>query len=95
MFGSRSLCWFYIFLGTIYVCRGMLNGAGDAAFAFINGVVEMLGRICFAKPFTLIPGVGVWGVWLATAMTWCVTGIISLLRYLQGKWKLNLRNGLK
>lgn len=91
--GSHALkitCWFYIFLGTIYVCRGMLNGAGDAAFAFINGVVEMLGRICFARPFTMIPSVGVWGVWLATAMTWCVTGIISLCRYLQGKWKLNL-----
>lgn len=91
--GARALkitSWFYIFLGTIYVARGMLNGAGDAAFAFINGVVEMLGRISFAKPFTMIPGVGVWGVWLATAMTWGVTGVISLLRYLQGKWKANL-----
>jgi len=84
--------WFYFFLGCIYVCRGMLNGSGDASFAFINGVVEMLGRICFAKPFTMIPGVGVWGVWLATAMTWCATGIISFLRYLQGKWKLNLKS---
>lgn len=92
-FGTHALkltSWFYLFLGAIYVCRGMLNGSGDATFAFINGLVEMAGRICFAKPFTLIPGVGVWGVWLATAMTWCVTGIISLLRYLQGKWKLNL-----
>lgn len=91
--GTQALkltSWFYLFLGAIYVCRGMLNGSGDAAFAFINGVVEMIGRICFAKPFTLIPGVGVWGVWLATAMTWCVTGIISFLRYLQGKWKMNL-----
>lgn len=96
--GSHALkitSWFYLFLGSIYVCRGMLNGAGDAAFAFINGVVEMLGRICFAKPFTMIPGVGVWGVWLATAMTWGVTGVISFLRYIQGKWKLNLRKGLK
>lgn len=87
----RVTSYFYLFLGTIYVARGMLNGAGDARFAFINGVVEMLGRICFAKPFTLIPGVGVWGVWLATAMTWGVTGVISFLRYMQGKWKLNLR----
>lgn len=82
--------WFYVFLGMIYVARGMLNGAGDAIFAFVNGFVEMLGRICFARPFTMIPGVGVWGVWLATGMTWCVTGIISLLRYLQGKWKVNV-----
>ena len=93
-FGAHALrltSWFYIFLGFIYVCRGMLNGAGDAHFSFINGVVEMLGRICFAKPFTLIPGVGVWGVWLATAMTWFVTGLVSIFRYSQGKWKKNLR----
>ena len=29
--------WFYVFLGMIYVARGMLNGAGDAIFAFVNG----------------------------------------------------------
>lgn len=83
----RLTSWFYLPLGAIYVARGLLNGAGDASFAFANGVCEMLGRICFAKPFTLIPGVGVWGVWLATGMTWFVTGLISVLRYLQGKWK--------
>ncbi|MGN1181233.1 MAG: MATE family efflux transporter [Suilimivivens sp.] len=89
--GSQALkitSWFYLFLGSIYVARGMLNGAGDAAFAFINGLVEMAGRICFAKPLTMIPAVGVWGVWLATALTWFVAGTISVLRYLQGKWKL-------
>ena len=65
----------------------MLNGAGDAAFAFVNGLVEMAGRICLAKPLTMIPVVGVWGVWLATALTWFITGIVSVLRYFQGKWK--------
>lgn len=89
--GSQALkitSWFYIFLGSIYVARGMLNGAGDATFAFINGIVEMAGRICFAKPLTMIPAIGVWGVWLATALTWFVAGTISVGRYLQGKWKL-------
>ena len=89
--GSQALkitSWFYIFLGSIYVARGMLNGAGDATFAFINGIVEMAGRICFAKPLTMIPAIGVWGVWLATALTWFVAGMISVGRYLQGKWKL-------
>ncbi len=33
----------------IYITRGLLNGAGDATFAFMNGIIEMLGRICFAK----------------------------------------------
>lgn len=89
--GSRALkitSWFYLFLGSIYVTRGMLNGAGDATFAFINGLVEMAGRICFAKPLTMISSIGVWGVWLATALTWFITGTISVARYLQGKWKL-------
>ncbi len=89
--GSQALkitSWFYLFLGSIYVARGMLNGAGDATFAFINGLVEMAGRICFAKPLTMIPAIGVWGVWLATALTWFAAGTISVGRYLQGKWKL-------
>lgn len=94
--GSQALkmtSWFYLFLGTIYVTRGMLNGVGDANFAFINGIIEVLGRICFAKPLTLIPVVGVWGVWLATAFTWCITGIVSMVRYFQGKWRKPLVSG--
>ncbi|MBQ8596579.1 MAG: MATE family efflux transporter [Lachnospiraceae bacterium] len=93
--GSQALkmtSWFYLFLGTIYVTRGMLNGVGDASFAFINGIIEVLGRICFAKPLTLIPVIGVWGVWLATAFTWCITGIVSMTRYFQGKWRKPLAN---
>ncbi len=93
--GSQALkitSWFYFFLGLIYVTRGMLNGAGDATFSFINGIVEMIGRICFAKPLTMIPGIGIWGIWMATALTWFMTGIVSVLRYCQGKWK---RDALK
>lgn len=88
--GARALkltSWFYLFLGSIYVSRGLLNGAGDAVFSLINGITEMLGRICFAKPLTLVPAIGVWGVWLATGMTWLLVGVVSLLRYFQGKWK--------
>ncbi|MCI8925061.1 MAG: MATE family efflux transporter [Lachnospiraceae bacterium] len=90
-FGAEALkitSWFYLFLGTIYVTRGLLNGVGDAVFAFGNGVVEVLGRICLAKPLTMIPVVGVWGIWLATGLTWMFTGIFSAARYLQGKWKM-------
>lgn len=89
-FGAHALkitSLFYLFLGSIYVTRGLLNGAGDAVFAFANGMVEMLGRICLARPLTLIPMVGVWGIWLATALTWMLTGIFNVFRYQQGKWK--------
>lgn len=45
--GGRALkitSIFYLFLGTIYVVRGILNGLGDAFFAFLNGIVEVIGR---------------------------------------------------
>ena len=79
--------WFYFPLGMIYISRGVLNGTGDAMYSLINGVMEMCGRILLAKPLTMIGAIGVWGVWLATGFTWLVTGVISWLRYLQGKWK--------
>lgn len=83
----RITSWFYLPLGVIYIVRGLLNGAGDAAYSLINGVVEVAGRIVFSNTLTMIPAVGKWGVWLATALTWFITGIASLIRYRQGKWK--------
>mgnify|MGYP003106044530 CR=1 FL=1 len=83
----RITSWFYFPLGMIYITRGLLNGAGDAMYSLINGIMEMCGRIGLAKPLTMIGTIGVWGVWLATGLTWLITGLISLFRYLQGKWK--------
>lgn len=87
--GTQALkitSWFYLSLGAIYVTRGLLNGTGDAVFAFMNGIVEMIGRICFARPLTMIPAIGVWGIWWVTGLTWLITGAFSIIRYFQGKW---------
>ena len=74
---------FYVALGTIYVCRGVMNGIGDAAFAFINGGVEMFGRIVF--PWVLIgyTAFGVWGLWMSAGLTWFISGAFALARYYQ------------
>lgn len=77
----------YFPLGMIYVTRGLLNGAGDAYYAMFNGAVEVIGRIGFANLLVLIPAIDLWGVWWATGLTWLITGIASVLRYRQGKWK--------
>ncbi len=73
---------FYFALGTIYVCRGVLNGIGDAGFALINGVVEVIGRIAFPVLLTLFPVIGVWGIWLSAGLTWLLSGVFALIRYL-------------
>ncbi len=78
----RLTSWFYVFLGTIYMTRGTLNGVGDAMFSFINGVIEMLCRIFLPMGLMLIPSVGVWAIWWTAGLTWAVSALFCVLRYL-------------
>lgn len=72
---------FYLFLGMIYVVRGILNGIGDAFFALLNGGIEVFGR--FTVPFilTAIPAIGVWGIWWSVGIVWFLSGFSAWLRY--------------
>lgn len=84
--GLRITSMMYFALGLIYVLRGMLNGVGDALFAMLNGVTEVIGRIGFAWMFMLIPAVGMWGIWYTNGLTWMLTALVNLARVMQGKW---------
>lgn len=84
--GLKITSIFYFFLGMIYVARSTLNGAGDAAFAMINGLIEVIGRVGFAIPLTKIPFIGMWGIFFTTGLTWALTAIVSMLRYKKGRW---------
>lgn len=77
----RITSCFYAFLGIIYVTRGTLNGIGDALFAFINGIVEMICRIGLPILMIRIPGTGVWGIWLTTGISWLISALFCYLRY--------------
>ncbi len=88
--GLQITSLMYIGLGLIYIMRGMLNGVGDAAFAMINGVTEVIGRVGFAYLLLMLPSVGIWGVWYTNGLTWALTGAANVIRVLQGKWKTNI-----
>ena len=77
----------YFALGMIYITRGLLNGTGDAFYAMINGLVEVVGRVGFSSILATIPIFGVWCVWTTTGLTWFITAAASVLRYRQGKWQ--------
>ena len=89
--GGRALritSLFYIPLGLIYNSRSLMNGAGDSFFAFISGLIEVVGRVGFSVWLAAIPVLGYWSVWYITGLTWLLTAIVCVGRYLQGKWKL-------
>ncbi len=85
--GLRITSFMYVALGLIYVMRGMLNGVGDATFAMINGVTEVIGRVGFAWVLMMIPSVGMWGIWYTNGLTWALTGLANVWRFLAGNWK--------
>ena len=93
--GARALrltSWFYIFLALIYLCRGILNGIGDALFALINGVVEVIVRVSTPFLLVLIPGVGLWSIWWTTGITWMLSALTCLWRYLSWRKKIGSKS---
>lgn len=80
-----SICYFPLAL--IYMPRALLNGAGDAAFAMINGLTEVACRIGFSMVLARIPAIGYWGIWVTTGATWTVTAIVCMIRYFSGSWR--------
>lgn len=89
--GSKALTitsYFYLFLGIIYMTRGILNGIGDALFSLVNGVTEVIGRLIFPIGFTMIPAMGLWGIWWSVGATWFISGFTAYLRYYSFKKKI-------
>ena len=83
----RITSLFYAFLGIIYVCRGVLNGVGDAFFSFINGIVEIAGRIGLPLLLLHFTAAGVWSIWITAGVTWFLAGTSCVLRYVSWRKK--------
>lgn len=73
---------FYLFLGVIYVVRGVLNGLGDASFALLNGIVEVIGRFFVPLLLCFTLGIGVWGIWWSVGVVWFMSGASAVVRYI-------------
>lgn len=85
----RITSYFYVCLGMIYVVRGVLNGLGDAFFALLNGIVEVIGRFAVPLILTAIPVIGLWGIWWSVGVVWFLSGFTAWLRYIYKKRMLN------
>lgn len=88
----RITCVYYIFLGTIYMTRGILNGIGDAFFAILNGIVEVLGRIFIPIALIAFTANGAWGIWQSVGYVWLISGLTAVIRYFWAKKKIILRH---
>lgn len=81
----RVPCFFYSFVGMIFVSRNLLSGAGDVKIPMIMGFTEVICRVIFANILSSL--IGYQGIWWATGLTWMFTSFVGIARYLSGKWK--------
>ena len=81
--------FFFICIGLKAITDGVLRGAGDVVVFTLANLVNLGIRVSGA--FLLAPVLGVAAVWYAIPAGWTVNFLISLCRYLTGKWsKKNL-----
>ena len=90
----RITSCFYAFLGIIYVARGVLNGVGDAIFSFINGIVEIAGRVGLPLLLLHLTTAGVWSIWITAGATWMLAGISCVMRYVAWRKKLEKKENI-
>ena len=65
-----------------------LRAAGDAKVTMWISIVSMwVCRIGCSFLFGKYFGMGVFGVWVAMVMDWCVRSVLLEIRYLRGKWE--------
>lgn len=82
----KLISLFFVFWGLLYVFRGILNGAGNAGFALVSGILEVVGRMGCAFLLTSIPFIGQWGIWMAEGLTWILVSAAGAICYFRGKW---------
>lgn len=83
--GIRITCLFYVFLGMIFITRNFLSGAGDIRIPMIMGITEVISRVILSRYLSGL--IGYRGIFLATALTWAITGTVGVVRVISGRWK--------
>lgn len=78
------IAFFFVFIGLKAITDGVLRGAGDVVVFTLANLFNLGLRVTAA--FTLAPFIGVQAVWFAVPMGWAANYLISLIRYLSGKW---------
>ena len=78
-------------IGFAYVIAAVMNthlnvirGAGDVNVSVVAGLFELGARVVFA--YVLSHFIGVWGIWLATPLSWGCGCIIPVVRYYSNEW---------
>ncbi len=77
----------YLFFSIAFVSNGVINGAGHTMITMMlslmsQWIVRVPGSWLLSKT-----SLGVYGIWMAVALSFMATMVASLLYYFSGRWK--------
>lgn len=78
------IAFFFVFIGLKAITDGVLRGAGDVVVFTLANLINLGIRVAFS--FGMAGMIGVQAVWIAVPIGWSANYLISLTRYLSGKW---------
>lgn len=71
-----------------FTLPAVFRAAGDVKFAMTTSIVSMwVCRVIMSYVIGKYMGFGVFGIWVAMILDWCVRSICFVARYRSGKWK--------
>ncbi len=71
-----------------FVLPNVLRASGDVKFSMITSIVSMwICRVVLSYVIGKYMGLGVFGVWIAMILDWCVRAVCFVVRYRSGRWK--------
>lgn len=78
----------FISFATISPFNSLINGIGHATLALVIALMDgVVARVGFVLLFGVVLDFGVKGMWMGSACAGFVSGILSLVYFLSGKWK--------
>lgn len=78
------IAFFFVFIGLKAITDGVLRGAGDVVVFTLANLINLGIRVAFS--FGMAGMIGVQAVWIAVPIGWSANYLLSLTRYLSGKW---------
>ncbi len=71
-----------------FTMPSVFRAAGDVKYSMTVSIVSMwICRVVMSYVIGRYMGLGVFGVWIAMILDWCLRGSLFLIRYKSGKWK--------
>ncbi|MCK4657010.1 MAG: polysaccharide biosynthesis C-terminal domain-containing protein, partial [candidate division Zixibacteria bacterium] len=84
----RILALSQVFMAALIVFEGAFTGAGDTIPPMVIGIPAALARLPIAYLLCFTFDLGVNGIWWAITSTTIVSGIILVIWFRRGNWKL-------